>query len=241
MSMRRDIFRTAALGLVLLLWTTETANADILEWQSTNVQLLRGWAFELGDRSRTTVTFMHGNRWRYGDTFAFADFDSTGNSYAELHPRLSLGKISGRSLAVGPIKDILIASTFEFASGANRYLFGFGMDWQVPGFSYLKTNVYRRNNPSLPGTTEQMTISWGLPLELGTQKLWLDGFADMTGGEGSRVANELVQASALVDIGNNWGKPGHIMLGSEYIYWNNKFGLAGVDESVFQVQLRYVF
>ena len=225
---------------LLISFFANPASADIFDWHSTNIQLLRGWNFELGEPSRSTVSLQHSNKWRYGDTYAFIDIDESGDAYAEIHPRLSLGKITGKSLAVGPIADIFVASTFEFAPGANRRLFGFGFDWKIPGFSYLKTNFYTRNNPSLAGSAEQVTVSWGLPVPLGKHRLFFDGFADITGVEGTRVANEQVQAGALIDIGHYWGQPNKFFIGTEYIYWNNKFGLDGVRESVFQIELRYV-
>jgi len=217
------------------------AQAKIFEWHTTNIQLLQGWTHELGDRTRTVISLQHTNKWRYGDNYAFMDITDLDGVYAEVHPQLSLGKITGQSFSVGPIADILFASTFEFTKGPNRYLFGFGIDWKVPYFKYLKSNFYIRDNTGFSGTTEQVTISWGLPLAIGDLNLLFDGFADITGSEGPLAANEHIQASALIDVGNYWDFPQQVYLGTEYIYWHNKFGLSEITESVFQLQLRYVF
>ena len=45
-----------------------------LDWHKTNIQLLRGSDFKVGQRSRSTVTLEHANGWRYGDTFGFFDW-----------------------------------------------------------------------------------------------------------------------------------------------------------------------
>ena len=43
------------------------------DWITSNVQLLHGGNFELGDKDRTTVTVEHANGWKYGKNFFFVD------------------------------------------------------------------------------------------------------------------------------------------------------------------------
>jgi len=112
---------------------------DLLQWHSENVQLLHGSNYELGDVDRTIVTLEHANSWAYGDTFAFVDltFVDDNSLYGELSPRLSLSRISGQDLSWGPIKDVLIAGTYEFGDeGYEAYLIGGAVDLNVPGFTF---------------------------------------------------------------------------------------------------------
>jgi nucleoside-specific outer membrane channel protein Tsx len=75
--------------------------------------------------------------------------------YGEFSPRLSFGKIFDRNLAFGPIKDVLLAMTYERGEGDNEaYLIGPGFDLNVPGFNYFTLNFYLRNTEgSRPATT----------------------------------------------------------------------------------------
>nr|WP_305907784.1 hypothetical protein [Methylomarinum sp. Ch1-1]MDP4520564.1 hypothetical protein [Methylomarinum sp. Ch1-1] len=46
-----------------------TSSAHAFDWSSSNIQLLYGGDFELGDRDRTTVTVEHAHGWQYGSNF----------------------------------------------------------------------------------------------------------------------------------------------------------------------------
>jgi nucleoside-specific outer membrane channel protein Tsx len=46
---------------------------DFIKWQSSNIQLLRGHDFELGERDRTLITLEHAHGHEYGDTYAWID------------------------------------------------------------------------------------------------------------------------------------------------------------------------
>jgi nucleoside-specific outer membrane channel protein Tsx len=57
--------------------------------------------------------------------------DDHKSTYFELSPRLSLGEISGQKLAFGPIKDVLISTTWESNnddfSSFDNFLYGVGL------------------------------------------------------------------------------------------------------------------
>ncbi|MBI4917852.1 MAG: hypothetical protein HY825_18580 [Acidobacteria bacterium] len=63
----------------------------------------------------------------------------------------------------------------------------------------------------------------------------------MIGREGEREAQLLAQPQVLVDLGPLWGNEGQVMLGIEYQYWRNKFGIAGVTESAPQAMVLWRF
>lgn len=214
----------------------------LFDWHATDIQFLHGFDYELGDAERTIVTFQHANGWTYGDNYLF--FDKTFGSspdYFEWHPRLSLSKISGQHIGGGILKDVLFAGTLEVPeNGSARFLAGVGLDWKLLEFDYLKTNFYIRENPDLPGTTWGSTFSWKKKFGWGEHKFQFDGFMDMAGSEGDRVAYQLISPAFLIDVGHYFGNDGRLFAGTEYQYWHNKFGVAGVTESVAQIELRWV-
>ncbi|NOY13805.1 MAG: DUF5020 domain-containing protein [Deltaproteobacteria bacterium] len=225
------------------------AVAGSAQWQSSNIQYLYGNNFKLGDKTRSTITFEHANGWKYGDNFFFVDIgnaDRSGNTtqtnlYAEFSPRLSLGKITGKDLSFGFVKDILLAGTLEAGEGFHNQLYGVGFSLDLPKFAFFELNIYVRDNLNQDGTTYQITPVWALPFSVGKVKLLFEGFVDYAGKEGTAVANFDAQPRLLVDVGNFWGAPDSLYAGTEYIHWHNKFGVDGVDERVFQGMLKWVF
>lgn len=70
----------------------------------------------------------------------------------------------------------------------------------------------------------------------------IEGFADFAGGEGTAVANQLIVPRFLLDVGDLAGiEENTLFMGVEWQYWRNKFGVAGVTESVPQLQIKWVF
>ncbi len=234
--------------LICLFGWSNAFGDDFIEWHSENIQLLRGFNYELGSPKKTIVTLEHANRWKYGDFFVFADFQWPDNGdftfYTELTPRFSLSKISGKDFSFGPVKDVFIAGNIEFPkSGTARFLYGPSVDWAVPGFIFFKTYFFIRDNPDIPGSTHQVTIAWKRSINLGKTSLLLEGFLDVAGNEGSRyAANELFVPRFLFDVGGLVGaKSSKLFAGVEYTRWRNKFGVRGVTESAAQLQLKWVF
>lgn len=234
--------------LLILLFASSPLRAELIDFHTTNIQLLRGWDYEVGDEQRTLITFEHYNRWTYGDFFMFVDSTrlDEGSSYAygEFSPRVSLSKVSGESLAAGPLKDFYLSGTLEKGKrDITAYLYGGAVDLDVPGFTLFRLDLYKRDNPEINGSTWQVTWVWKYPFELGGYKLLCEGFADIAGDEGSRYrANQYVVPRTLIDIGDALGgEAGRWYTGVEWQYWHNKFGRDGVTEFVPQLQIKWVF
>lgn len=221
---------------------------DFIEWQTANIQLLKGWDYAVGEEERMVATFEYANRWRYGDFFMFIDgtrYDSGGTkAYGEFSPRISLSKVTGKSLSYGLVKDVLISGTFEKGKGdVEAHLIGGAVDLNLPGFRFFKTNLYLRSTPNLDEDTWQVTLSWNRPFKVGEVNFLAEGFADFAGNAGPRYsANQFVVPRLLVDIGDLLGgEQGKLWAGIEYSYWHNKFGIEGKTESVPQMQIKWVF
>lgn len=236
-----------AILLSLFCFLPSASYADMLDWQTTNIQLLRGYDYEIGERQRSIITLEHANGWAYGDTYAWVDFikpDGVDYTYyGEFSPRLSLSKITGRDLSYGIIKDVLISTTFEKAKDQGpQYLYGAALDLDLPGFKFFKTNAYIHDSTELSGQTWQVTLAWNYPIEHNDNRFLIEGYADFQGDEGTSNANQAIVPRFLFDAGHALGyEKDKLFVGMEYQYWHNKFGRDGVTESVPQAQIKWVF
>lgn len=224
------------------------AHAKSINWHSTNIQLLKGWDYEIGTKDRTIITLEHANDWKYGDFFMFIDgtrFDQgKSTAYGEFAPRFSLSKIAGKKQSSGIIKDVLISTMLEKGKGKIKtYLYGGAVDINVPGFKFFKTNLFIRDNPEIQNdNTWQVTIVWNRPIAIKNQKLLFEGFADFIGQEGDTYrSNQMIVPRVLLDIGHIIGRQEEKFYGGvEYQHWHNKFGIKGKSEDVFQLQFKWV-
>lgn len=251
----RTVLSTSATALILCvalllaISIVPEASAGSSSWQSTNIQYLYGGGFKLGSKDRSTITVEHANIWKYGDNYFSLDvtdpeIDRKGSRtglYAEFSPRFSIGKITNTNLAFPFVKDVLVATTLEMGEGFHNYLYGIGLSLNLPKFDFADLNVYVRNDPNLKGTTYQVTPAWKLPFTIGSAKLTFEGFADIVGSEGYSNFSIDAQPALLLDVGNFWSVPDSLYVGTEVIYWHNKFGVKGVEEIVPQVKVKWVF
>ncbi len=231
----------------LLAVSAHAEEGGFIQWSSSNIQVLRGSQFEVGPEERTIVTLEHANSWKYGDFFAFADLiwpdEGDATQYAEFSPRFSLSKMTGQEFKAGPIKDLSVSTTIETPKDRKaRFLYGLGVDFDVPGFAYFKTNFYVRDDPALDDSTWQATLVWKKPFNIGNTKWVTEGFADFSGAEGTSAANQFIVPRVLMDVGAaSGGAKDTFFVGVEYSYWRNKFGIDGVTESNPQLQAKLVF
>lgn len=238
----------ALAALTLAPFAATEAHAGATLWNETNIQVLWGGQFKdpfaNTQRTQSTMTVEHANAWKYGDTFLFFDVTDSEKDdtaiYGELSPRLSLGKISGRDLSAPLVKDVLVAGTVEMGQGFRHYLYGMGLSLNLPGFNFADLNVYVRNDPKESGSTYQVTPCWQLPFTVGKADMIFEGFTDIAGGEGDLSFNIDAQPRLLLDLGKFWDAPKSVYVGTEFIYWHNKFGVKGVNEYAPQAMVKFV-
>jgi len=225
------------------------ANAEsLIQWQSSNIQLLRGSDYELTEPHGTIVTFEYVNQWSYGDFFMFIDQskfdDGEKNTYGEISPRFSFNKLTGQDLSNGVIKDVYLSTTIEKGKGGVKaYLLGTGVDVDIPGFSFFNANIYTRHNPDLDDDTWQVTLAWQYPFLLGSTNWMTEGFADFAGdAESGYVSNQHIVPRLLIDVSGVVNMKGDsLWMGIEYSFWTNKYGVNGIDERAVQAQIKWVF
>lgn len=239
-------FSCSALLLPILMlalsYCPQSLAEGILDWQKTSIHLARGYTYELGPDTRTVVTFEHSNGYKYGDNYLFFDYTNRTNSYySEWRTRLSLSKVTGKRFSLGAISDVSIAAQFEFPSDIeNRSGFGIGLSWNVPGFQFMSTNFFSRDDPRFDGRAMLVALNWGATWDFGAP-VRFEGYCDFQSSEGTRGSWVNCTPRILLDVGHFSGRDGHLFAGVEYQYWSDKFGAGVTDEHVLQAQLKYTF
>ncbi|CAD5110248.1 outer membrane protein OmpK [Zestomonas carbonaria] len=244
---------------------------DILHWQDNSLTYLYGENFqrlnfnEEEQRTQTTFTFEHASGWVWGDIFYFLDYMRADNLqsrgsfangtfrqhekntfyYMEFSPRVSLSWLTGLDLSAGPIKDVKAAFTLEKGDGGpgtENYLYGIGLDWDVPGFAFLQTNLYQVKinkhvffaDPDSNGYATQLTIAGAYPFAIGDQDFVVDGFIDWRSPSDDAGTQTSVGSSIQIkwDAGKQlFGEERKLYVGTEINMWHNKYGVKPVDGS----------
>ncbi|EKU57416.1 nucleoside-specific channel-forming protein Tsx [Acinetobacter sp. WC-323] len=235
----------------LLVSTAAFAQAKPI-WQDFSLTGLYGENYEVVDEKQTTLTVEYAAKVKYADVFFFMD-RMRGNedhkvTYFELSPRFSLGEISGHKLAFGPIKDVLISTTWESNnddfSSFDNFLYGVGFDLAVPYFQYANVNFYRANNENT-ADDYQMTIAYALPFKVSNEDFLVDGFLDWSSAahdSKERHASELNWTTQYKwNVGKHISPDTRLYLGVEHSVWNNKFGMKNRDENNVSALIKYHF
>ncbi|EQC47213.1 nucleoside-specific channel-forming protein Tsx [Bacteriovorax sp. Seq25_V] len=233
--------------LLTILLTNFSTNAST--WSQSSISYLRGSNFATvfnKDNNRSELTIDNAVSMKYGDSYFWLDitdpFSSTGSNdtelYGEWSPRLSIGKIAKFYNQKRLVKDFLLSTTFEFGNSGTptrARLYGFGVDFNIPYFTFFNYNLYLRDNPDKTGTTLQSTIAYKMPITLSSKIhfIWSAYIDIVHGDEGSKDNNTLTEShwqtgqQLNFDLGNFWGKAESLLIGFEYQYWSRKYGIQG--------------
>ena len=243
--LKSNLTKISALVCLCLASTISTQAAD---WSSTNVQLLNGSGYELGEKNRTIFTFENALGWKYGDSFLFIDvtepFSEGTSYYSEFSPRFSLGKMTGKDMSFGIVKDVMVSTTLEMGQGTRGYLVGVGLPLDIPGFAFANVNLYARQSDRDFATDDtdlggQVTLTWNRPFSLGSTKWNYEGFFDYAfaekGGSAPKEDNIVAAPRLMLNLGKS------LQVGIEQQIWRNKFGVKNVDEDVTQAMVKFKF
>lgn len=241
-------FYRAVIGWFCLV-VSQAAVAEV-HWQSFRVSYLYGEHYRVGEPERSVFTFEHAAGTDWGDSFLFWDhLRSRGgerNNYGEWAPRLSYCKLAeGCAWSDGVVKDALLAGTVEMGETATHFLYGVGVDLNLPGFAFFQINAYRRDNQDVADNW-QTTLTWAAPFEIAGEAFLYDGFIDWYSST-EDWRSSLNWTSQL-----KWALDSHLpiesplYLGVEYVYWRNKYGIANsaafpTDESNLNLLLKWHF
>ena len=240
-----------AVGAWLVVGTAPTAAAQ-LDFQYQRGNLTNPFS---GERYYTSIlTIQHATGWKLGDSFFFMDIiDDGGNDgfndkdlYGEWYPTLSFGKMTGKEVKLGPIRDVALIGGINFDADANffKYLPGVRLSWKVPGFLFLNTDITAfidansgAASGGAPRTSNSFMVdaNWALPFKIGGQSFSIAGHAEYIGGTTDEFGNQnrwwiLAQPQFTWDLGAAlFGEANQLMVGTEYQFWRNKLGTAHHD------------
>lgn len=250
--------------LTALLWCSSTLGADTQTWRHS-LSYLHGKDYQLGASHRQLLTYEVAANGSVGDLFGFIDFSEDLNGankgryewYGELSPRWRFWTSDDNA---APWRHLYLAGNLErgrkwhnqpAVREVEANLIGIGTDWLVPGFRFLRSNVYWRDTRTVSaisgqslraGETVQITLSWALPFSIDDQHFLFDGFFDWADNEG-KANNWILAAPQLKwDLCQQLGaRAGRCYLGIEQQYWKNKTAVDGVRENVTQLLLKWHF
>lgn len=270
-----NILRTILASGLLLVGSSGIAQAesivdnitgDLLHWQNNEIQFQYGTNYKQAyvpgspAENQKIITLQHANGWKYGDNFFFIDFidgDDTGRDiYGEIYTNLSFEKITGATIDVGPLTDIGFIAGFNHAREAKvyKYLPGLRLDWDVPGFAYLHTDITAYIDDSqgvskggAPSEDDSfmVDVSWARPFSVGVHDFSIEGHVEYIGSRDNELGGDveahiLGQPQLRYDLGKAlFNKPQTLYAGIEYQFWVNKLGDDKTNEN--NVQALAVF
>jgi nucleoside-specific outer membrane channel protein Tsx len=157
---------------------------------------------------------------------------------------LDLAKIAGGKWSFGPVKTVMVevggdinSKNDVFGSEKRMPVAGLAVAFNVPGFwklavlwdkEWSRNGIVGRNVTF--ASTYRIESAWEIPFAVGRHKLSFEGYADLNGpkgrdGFGDRtVAELLIHAEVMYDLGHLLGRDDSIKVGAGYEYWLNKFG-----------------
>ncbi len=230
--------------------TAALTQASPIVWQDFSLTGLYGENYELGTEDRTTLTAEYAAKLKYSDVFFFVDQQWDGNdkdnTYFEFAPRLSLGEVSGQDLSFGPVKDVLVATTWEHNAGHgenvefNNFLYGVGFALDIPYTQYANVNFYRADNNNTDDDY-QMTITYAVPFKLGSEDFLVDAFLDWSTAEKDHASELNWTSQYKWNVGKHISPETKLYVGVEHSVWNNKFGVKGADQNDVSALVKYHF
>jgi nucleoside-specific outer membrane channel protein Tsx len=257
-------YQMGRLGLAICAFTFSTVSWGA-NWTDTEAQALSGSGFHepfnTRSVSKNTLTLQNASGFDWGNSYAFVDYlksDTADHNadefYGEVYAYPSLSKLTGTDLKSSLLKDVSLTlgvNTGEKSTGANPrvLLAGLTFNIDVPQFSffdigvnaYLDRSQFKGQPATCQGDGLQITPAWQLPFHIGRLSMRFEGFLDYTSGYGGCVAHTLAQPQLRVDIGDLFGMPKKLYAGIEYQYWQNKFGIQGLNDEVPQALVVWKF
>ena len=244
------------------------APAFSADWSDTSMGFRTGTKyaepFNANAIEKNILNLNHVSGYKYGTNFFNADLllsdkkDPAGagstNGAAEVYivyrNTLEYGKLTGKPMKMGPIKDIGAVLGFDanaktdagYNSKKRMLVAGGTMMMDVPGFlniglvalwesnapynTFSKTSTPRYTYDTHP----MLTAAWAIPLPVGLP-LSFEGFANVIAAKGKNEFGAETAVETNIDMQIMYDLSGLVgagknsfKLGFEYQYWKNKFG-----------------
>jgi nucleoside-specific outer membrane channel protein Tsx len=226
------------LALGLLLAASSLVNAETF-FKDQSLTLLQGNDYELGDNERVVVTYEYLSVHDWGDVFGFVDRlidqnNGDAETYIEVSPNFNL-----MTFESGLVNSIKLATTWEMNETDDQFLLGLGAGLNLPGFSNFSVSAYQRFNDS-GEDNQQVTFVWGLPFNIAGQDFMFDGFWDFETDLYDTTSSNFTPQLKW-DMAKLVGYDNKLYVGVEYVMWNDKFHVEGVDENNVNLLLKAHF
>jgi len=242
--------------------------AQAADWSDTSMGFRTGSKFAepfgSNDIEKNILNLTHVSGYKYGSNFFNVDLllsdkkDPAGagstNGAAEVYivyrNTLEFGKLTGKPMKMGPIRDIGATLGFDanaktdagYNSKKRMLVAGGTVMMDVPGFLNISLlALWESNAPyntfskvSTPrytyDTHPMLTAAWAIPLP-GGLPLTFEGFANFIASKGKNEFGAETAAETNIDMQIMYDLSGLVgagkstfKLGLEYQYWKNKFG-----------------
>lgn len=153
---------TASILLIFFVMPAVTI-ANGFDWSSTEIQYLHGQGYRMPrnsqDIGQSIITVSHADGWALGRNFFFMDTLITDNGqpsqtsvYGEAYSYFSVSKLFQQNLSWGIFKDLNASIGVNAGenldspkSGTRVILYGFTVDFKVPGFKLLGLDILQHN------------------------------------------------------------------------------------------------
>lgn len=228
--------------------------ASAAEWSTTELhyqhgQLLAPEFAGGGDAATNILTLQHASGWGFGDVFFFIDSlhdrhtDGINDHdlYGEVYVNFSLGKLLGKPIKLGAIRDIGLLAGYNADRDAKvkKYLPGLRLSWDAPGFAFLNTDFMAYIDDSggvadggAPKESDSyiVDVNWAYPFSVGEQSFSIEGHAEYVGNRRNEFGNPvshwfMTQPQFRWDAGKAlYGKPNQLFFGIEHQIWHHKLG-----------------
>ncbi len=214
-------------------------------FSTTNIQYLYGnfegpTFLDTQTGAKQTLTAEHYRTWEYGDVYMFTDYayakeglqftNLKTDLYGEFSPRISLNKIANSPASESIVKEWYAAFQYNGSRTYHGWLYGAGVDLNIPGFSVFGLNVYRKIQ-NIGEDTYQLSANYLFPL---SERWHFEGFCDWT------AIDFTTQNQLLFDLSRSFGiTAGKLEAGTEWHYYHEN--TYHQDNDVFQAMIKYIF
>ena len=244
-------------------------SAQAADWSDTSIGYRYGTNFaepvNANAIAKDIISLNHVSGYKYGSNFFNADLlmsdskdpggkgasDGAQEVYVVYRHTLDLGKVTGSSYKMGPVRGVGLVAGFDYNtkndagynSKKRMLVAGPSLMLDVPGFlNVALLGLWESNAPystfSSVATPRynyaphpMVSVTWGIPLAFTGMPLAFEGFASFISEKGKNefggdtAAETNVDMQVMYDLSGALGaKPKTFRLGAEYQYWNNKFG-----------------
>ncbi len=251
-------------GFLLLLPALLLGQAShAFQWSNTELQLQVGNldipAFAGGgDATHLVYTFQHASGWKYGSNFMFVDTIDARRSgfqdfeiYGEWYSNFSLGKITGKEVGGGIVRDIgfIVGIGYGDDAKVRKYTPGIRLALDLPGFAFANVDMmaYIDGNKGIAagGAPKEdngllVDFNFGRPFRIGAADFSIEGHIEYTHGRDNELGQR-VKSWVLAQPQVRWNATDRVSIGIEYQFWLNKLGDGATDEHAVQALLVWKF